>query len=275
MREGYRHSDESHPELVMAATANRPIQGLPVPPPSITRREGWTLHAYPAVTSTNLMAASLPPWSAVRADVQTAGRGRFQRTWISDQGGLWLSAVVPLSQEEAARRALSLVAGLGIGHALLELRVPGWRLRWPNDLMVGERKLAGLLIDHFAPGRTVIGVGLNVSNQPEALDPTLKNRTAHLSEFLAEPPALEDLAILLLRHLRTIVLDLDQQGAPTLLRRIDPLWGAPRVVELDLDGTFRRGLFTGVDAAGRLRLTDAAGNSSFYEAHQVRQLTEI
>lgn len=259
----------------MGVTANLPRQAQPGDRPLITRREGWTLHEYPVVTSTNLIAASLPPWTAVRADLQTAGRGRFQRAWISDPGGLWLSAVVPLSREEAAQRALSLVAGLGIVNALQELRVPGLRLRWPNDVMVGERKLAGLLIDQFAPGAAVIGVGLNVSNQPETLDPTLKNFTAHLSEFLPEPPALGDLAALLLRHLRTVVVDLDQQGAASFLRRLNQLWGAPRVVELDLDGVFRRGLFTGVDATGRLQLTDAAGNSSFYEAHQVRHLTEI
>ena len=259
----------------MGAPANPSAQAQHPSRPSIARCEGWTLHEYQVVTSTNLLAAALPPWTAVRADTQTAGRGRFQRTWISDQGGLWLSAVVPLGREEAARRALSLVAGLAICDALQELRVPGLRLRWPNDVMVGDRKLAGLLIDQFISDAAVIGIGLNVSNRPEALDPTLKNRTAHLGEFLPKTPGLGDLAALLLRHLRIAVLELDRQGAPALFLRINQLWGDPRAVELDLDGSFRCGLFTEVDPAGRLRLTDAAGNSCFYEAHQVRHLTKI
>lgn len=259
----------------MGATSEFVTPAENVSPARISRDGGWILHEYPVVPSTNLLAASLPAWTAVRADIQTAGRGRFQRSWISDRGGLWLSAVVPVSQEERARRALSLAVGLAICNALQELHVPGLRLRWPNDVMVNDRKLAGLLIDQFVPGLAVIGIGLNVINQPEALDRSLKNRTTRLAEFLPSPPALAGLAFMLLRHLRELVLELDHQGTPFLFLRINQLWGAPRVVELDLDGIFRRGLFTGVDAAGRLRLTDELGNSCFYEAHQVRHLTEI
>jgi hypothetical protein len=47
----------------------------------------WHLHEFAEVTSTNLIAAKLPAWHAVRADTQTAGRGRFQRHWVSDAGG--------------------------------------------------------------------------------------------------------------------------------------------------------------------------------------------
>jgi hypothetical protein len=64
-------------------------------PERVFELEGWTVHEVASVDSTNLFAAKLPVWHAVRAEVQTAGRGRFQRVWISDQGGLWLSAVVP------------------------------------------------------------------------------------------------------------------------------------------------------------------------------------
>ena len=56
---------------------------------------GWTLLEFNVVNSTNFVAGKLEVWNAVRADTQTAGRGRFQRSWISDAGGLWLSAVVP------------------------------------------------------------------------------------------------------------------------------------------------------------------------------------
>ena len=60
----------------------------------------------------------------------------------------------------------------------------------------------------------------------------------------------------------------------SLLPRVNKLWAAPRRVELDLDGTFHAGLFTGVDDEGRLALSDEAGNVTFYEAHEVRHLTE-
>jgi hypothetical protein len=61
----------------------------------------------------------------------------------------------------------------------------------------------------------------------------------------------------------------------SLLLRVNKLWAAPRRVELDLDGTFRAGLFIGVDDEGRLALLDEAGSATFYDAHEVRHLTEI
>ena len=221
------------------------------------------------------MAASLPAWTAVRADRQTNGRGRFQRTWISDLGGLWLSAVVPVSKDPLMRRALPLATGLAICNALRELGVSELRLRWPNDVLVNNRKLAGLLIDQFVPGLAVVGIGLNVSNEPEKLDANLTNTTARLADLVAKPPKLRQLAALILRHLRIVLTDLERNGAAALFARVNELWAAPRRVELDLDSVARTGLFTGVDEAGRLVLSEGGGRLSFYDAHQVRHLTEI
>ena len=245
----------------------------PSGPPSICG--DWSLYELPVVTSTNLVARNLPAWSAVRADTQTAGRGRFQRAWVSDQGGLWLSAVVPAGSEKIVQRALPLVAGLAVSRVLSDLGILEVRLRWPNDVLVGDRKLAGLLIDQFVPGRAVIGLGVNVRNHPEERDPQLANRTTRLMDLAPATPTLTDLTGQVLRHLRQTLLDLEREGGPALLARVNLLWGPPRAVELDLDGTIRRGHFRGVDHEGRLRLEDESGSTSFYEAHQVRHLAEI
>jgi BirA family biotin operon repressor/biotin-[acetyl-CoA-carboxylase] ligase len=243
--------------------------------PVLSTLEDWQLHEYRAVTSTNLIAANLRPWTAVRADVQTNGRGRFQRTWISDLGGLWLSAVVPVSKYPLMRGALPLATGLAIYNALRELGVSGLRLRWPNDVLVNNRKLAGLLIDQFVPDLAVVGIGLNVSNEPEKLDAKLRDSIARLADLVPEPPKLRQLADLILRHLRIVLTDLDRNGAAPLFVQVNELWSSPRRVELDLDGVVRQGLFTGIDEAGRLVLSNSKGMLSFHDAHQVRHLTEI
>ena len=259
--------------------AARRVSPEPVPPnegsPVLSTLEDWSLQEYRVVTSTNVIAAALPPWTAVRAEIQTNGRGRFQRAWISDRGGLWLSAVLPLDNDPLMRRALPLGAGLAVCNALRELGVPGLRLRWPNDVLVNNRKLAGLLIDQFVPGLAVVGIGLNVSNQPERLDANLTNSAARLADLLPKLPKLRELAALILRHLRIVSIGLDRDGASSLFVQVNELWSAPLRVELDLDGVVRAGLFKGVDAAGRLTLLDDDGNLSFYESHQVRHLTEI
>ena len=234
----------------------------------------WKLHQHTVVTSTNLVAANLPAWAAVRAGTQTMGRGRFQRSWVSDEGGLWLSAVVPASADRVARGFLPLAAGLAICDVLQELGLSSVRLRWPNDVLVNDRKLAGLLIDQFSPSLAVIGIGINVRNQPETHDPALANRTTRLADWMLAPPELPTLTTMLLNRLRQVVNELNSDGVSALIGRVNRLWGAEREVELDLDGRVHRGHFAGVDPEGRLALRDSAGGRAFYDAHEVRHLTE-
>jgi BirA family biotin operon repressor/biotin-[acetyl-CoA-carboxylase] ligase len=239
------------------------------------RCDGWILHEVAVATSTNLMAATLPAWDAIRADRQSAGRGRFQRSWVSDEGGLWLSAVIPTGPDAADWRALPLAVGLAVGDGLQSLGLQQFRLRWPNDVLVQERKLAGLLIDQFAPGLAVAGIGINVFNQPETCDAHLTNQTARLADLIDPVPELRELAQVILHHLRGITRQMQDYGFASLLPRINRLWGRPRRVELDLDGELRIGTFAGVGHAGELLLVDEYGNHTAYHAHQVRHLTEI
>src|SRR5690606_14502638 len=85
---------------------------------SIFRHEGWTLHTTHEIGSTNSAAAKLPAWHAVRDDLQTDGRGRTGRRWVSDEGGLWLSAVVPCPGQRSRWAILPLAAGWAIIGAL-------------------------------------------------------------------------------------------------------------------------------------------------------------
>ena len=235
---------------------------------------GWTLHDYQVVDSTNLLAAGLASWNAVRAKTQTAGRGRYQRSWVSDEGGLWLSAVVPVASAESAR-VLPLLAGLALCRVLGDLGLGTVRMRWPNDLLVDRRKLAGILVDSFRPDAAVIGLGMNVQNHPESGDAKLSGQTIRLADLLANPPSLDELTALVLRIIRKEMEAFAESGFVLPAERLNGLWGPPRTVELDLDGELRRGAFTGVDAEGRLGLWSSDGNLTFYSAHQVRHLTEL
>ncbi|MGH7969138.1 MAG: biotin--[acetyl-CoA-carboxylase] ligase [Limisphaerales bacterium] len=243
--------------------------------PRISVNEGWTLHEYTVCTSTNLVAASLPVWSAVRADTQTKGRGRFERDWVSDEGGLWLSAVLPVGANLNARRFLPVATGLAVCEALASLGARGLRLRWPNDVMVGNRKLCGLLLDQFAPDRVVAGIGINVANHPESRDGSLTGQTIRLCDLITAAPTLPALALRVLCEVRSVSAELDARGSEHFLTQLNSLWHAPRRVTLDLDGREVRGDFVGVDASGRLELTQAGERSRFFEPEQVRCLREI
>jgi len=122
------------------------------------------IHRFPRVASTQDEARRLLGTGRARAghvvvaDEQTAGRGRFGRTWCSPRGGLYATYIVahrPLLSLEAAV-ALSEVlegAGLSVG------------LKWPNDVLVGEAKLAGILIEAI-DGIALVGIGLNLVDAP-------------------------------------------------------------------------------------------------------------
>jgi BirA family biotin operon repressor/biotin-[acetyl-CoA-carboxylase] ligase len=235
----------------------------------------WHVHELAITSSTNLVAAKYGAWEAVRADRQSAGRGRFQRGWVSDEGGLWLSAVVPTGPNAADWRALPLAVGLAVCDALQSIGLKRFRVRWPNDVLVDDRKLAGLLVDQFAPGLAVAGIGLNVFNHPEAHDPGLKNQVIRLADLLPAPPDLSQLTQILLNHLRPVVEVIRSEGFDALLPRINQLWGRPRRVELDLDGDLCLGTFVGVGREGELLLLSDAGNKTAYDASQVRHLKEI
>jgi len=109
------------------------------------------------VTSTQDVARELPIGSIVVADHQTAGRGRHDRTWEAPSGtALLVSFVLPRNT------LLSLAAGVAAAQAC----GPSVRLKWPNDLLVGERKLGGILVEATAD-RAVCGIGINLTAAPE------------------------------------------------------------------------------------------------------------
>lgn len=117
-----------------------------------------------------LAEAGAPPGTAVVADVQEAGRGSRGRRWSSPPGGLWLSVLA--RPRAAALEVLSLRAGLAVAEALDMVGAGGIALKWPNDLMLGDRKCGGILCEARWQGATpawvVIGLGLNVANHPPA-----------------------------------------------------------------------------------------------------------
>lgn len=92
------------------------------------------------------------------ADQQSAGRGRFGRTWCSPRGGIYATLICPMTAD------LSLKAGLGIASSLREAGVDA-DLKWPNDVLVKGRKLGGVLVEQHA-NHALVGIGLNLQVAP-------------------------------------------------------------------------------------------------------------
>ena len=112
-----------------------------------------------------LGAAGEPAGTLVVADVQTAGRGRKGSTWRSESAGIWLT-LLERPSDEAGLQVLSLRVGMAAAGVLEAFADDAVRVKWPNDLYVGEGKVGGILVEaRWRGGRpdwVAIGIGVNL-----------------------------------------------------------------------------------------------------------------
>ena len=236
----------------------------------------WQVHAHRLVESTNDLAGQLSGWHAVVADQQTRGRGRYRRHWVSDAGGLWFSAVLPTPGPAERWAILPLAAGWALREMLAGLGVAGTRLRWPNDLMIGPAKLAGILVERFRPDTVVVGLGLNYTNNPAAADPTLAGQVTRLADLVQPLPPREQVLAALLGHLAHAQRCIAAGGLAELLPTLNTAWHTGRVtVTLHPPATAPlTGVFLGVTAAGDLRLRTDDGREHILPPIDVALLRE-
>ncbi|MBU3666688.1 MAG: biotin--[acetyl-CoA-carboxylase] ligase [Chthoniobacterales bacterium] len=235
---------------------------------------GWTLHECASLVSTNDHARGLPAWHAIRAHAQTGGRGRQGRRWESGRGGLWMSAVLPLDPPDRGWPAFPLAAGLAVVTTLRGLGLKNARLRWPNDVLVGPRKICGILMEKFSAERVVVGIGLNVCNNPAEQDQSLRDIATSLSAELTAVPPSDELYEDILIALRAVHGRVAEEGFGSLADEINAHWGGTREVELKLADGSVRGSFHGIDSRGDL-LVGVDGNTSAYSAPRVQLMREV
>lgn len=147
-----------------------------------------------------LAQAGAPPWTAVLAREQTAGRGRHGRRWLGGRGNLFLSVVLdPRTVRQVT--AWSFVAGVATADALAPLLQDPrlLRLKWPNDLLLDGAKLGGILIEAADDGAwAVAGIGVNLHSAPKLVE----RATIALSAHVTTVPEAEDLARMIVQRLR-------------------------------------------------------------------------
>lgn len=164
---------------VNAAPSSRlPLDGHTLAADLAARVPGWQVTVLPAVASTNTRLAAdaragAPEGTVLVTEHQTAGRGRLDRAWVAPPGAaLTFSVLLRPDAPEPRWTWLPLVAGLAVLDGVASAGGPRCALKWPNDVLYAERKLAGLLAERVeTPGGSaaVLGVGLNVSTRPEEL----------------------------------------------------------------------------------------------------------
>jgi BirA family biotin operon repressor/biotin-[acetyl-CoA-carboxylase] ligase len=138
------------------------------------------IHYFPEAASTMDLARDMarsgcPAFTTVVADRQTRGRGRLTRTWISDHGGLYVTLVTRPALAPVHSFKVNFVASVVMARLLRDRFTIDARVKWPNDILVGDKKICGMLSEMEATGDALefvnIGIGLNVNNDPTPDEP--------------------------------------------------------------------------------------------------------
>jgi len=216
----------------------------------------------PVIDSTNQYLLDridqLSSGDACVAEYQQAGRGRRGRKWFSPFGAnLYLSMYWKLEQGPAAAMGLSLVIGIVMTEVLQSLGAEDVRVKWPNDLYLKDRKLAGILVELIGKtgdaAQLVIGAGINLKMREPAGD-VINQGWINLQEAGIEIDR-NELTVTLLKQLRSSLNQFEQEGlAPFIARwrRLDNFLDRP--VKLLIGDKEIHGIERGIDQQGALLL---------------------
>lgn len=198
---------------------------------------------------------------------QVSGRGRQGREWFDGAGNFMGSTVIRPAPSDPAPHTLALMTGLAVYEASLPYcpDPSALLLKWPNDVLLGGAKLAGILLESSS-GAVVVGIGVNLRASPDLPD----RETVALSK-VTNPPSLEDFAD---RLVASFDAELDRwrsHGLDLLLRRWQAAahtLGTPLSVH-DPSGETLSGTFAGLESNGSLLLRDGGGKTRTVHAGDV------
>jgi biotin-[acetyl-CoA-carboxylase] ligase BirA-like protein len=171
---------------------------------------GQEIQHFSEVTSTNDLAKELAAkgtkeGTVVISETQTLGRGRLGREWASPEGGIWFSVI--LRPEVAPKDAskLTFVAAVAVARVIREMFSLEAEIKWPNDVLIGGKKVCGILTETSTKGDVVnfvvVGVGINANVSLDSFPENLRDALTSLKEELKEEVEREEFLRALLKEL--------------------------------------------------------------------------
>jgi BirA family biotin operon repressor/biotin-[acetyl-CoA-carboxylase] ligase len=210
-----------------------------------------------------LAASGAPHGTVIHADEQASGRGRFGRTWYSPPGNLYLSVLLRVDLPPERVSELSFVTALTVADAvdaLLPKQVKA-TLKWPNDVLVNDGKIAGILVESVDDTQ-IIGIGVNVLEAPR--NAPYKTSTLVSAGGIATVDGARDILLeSLAKHLDAWT---EQGFAPiraAWMARAQPI-GTP--LRASIGGRSEEGLFAGLDEDGAMLLDTPDGRKRIVAA---------
>jgi BirA family transcriptional regulator, biotin operon repressor / biotin---[acetyl-CoA-carboxylase] ligase len=235
----------------------------------------FDIEILPQATSSNTLllqgyaSGNASGGSVLAVELQTAGRGRMGRVWHSGLGtALTFSLLWRFDRGLNVLSGLSLAVGVAVACALDKLGARGVQLKWPNDILTEQGKLAGVLIeaqgDMLGPSDVVIGIGLNCTSLP-GMVPKIGQPACALDEICAAMPSRNQLLAMLLMELARVLHQFSNEGFAVLREEWERhhfYQNMPVCLHLG-DGQVVSGIARGVNDSGELCLETAQGMRNF------------
>jgi BirA family transcriptional regulator, biotin operon repressor / biotin---[acetyl-CoA-carboxylase] ligase len=207
----------------------------------------------------------------ILADEQTAGRGRLQRAWSSPKGaGLYFSILLRPTISQNYWPLITFMAALAVGDALREACGVETDIKWPNDLLSGERKICGILAEAIDTpnGRAVIlGIGINLTE--DAYPPELANVATSVSAAAGYAPDREQILVALLDALTGWYSRLKDPGQIVDAWSNRSSYAIGKLVQVSNGDDVWQGTTSGVEPDGALRLRTSSGEIKLVRAGDV------
>lgn len=201
----------------------------------------------------------------LRAERQTAGRGRQGRGWVSPVGNLYASTLVKLQPHDPPAPTLALVAAVALHEAVEAFGVRP-QIKWPNDLLIDGAKLSGILLERSGDA-VVIGLGVNLAHHPEDID----RPATSIAAITGNAPDPDVFLLALAESFARWLYRWRAEGLVPVrarwLEKAHPI-GSALTARLP-DSASIDGLFDGLDATGALRLRLADGSVHVIHAADV------
>ncbi|RUO22919.1 bifunctional biotin--[acetyl-CoA-carboxylase] synthetase/biotin operon repressor [Aliidiomarina minuta] len=212
---------------------------------------------------------TLAPGTAVIAEMQTAGRGRRGKAWLSPFGAnLYMSMYWPLSQGLNGALGLSVAIGVCLAQMLQRQGIAGVSVKWPNDVYVQGSKIAGILIElegqPAGEGHALIGIGLNIK-MPDRHKSEIEQAFTDVQSHIEGPVRRHVWAAHLINGCREALLNYDANGLQNLIkdwRELDHFYMQP--VRLLLGQHEQQGVAEGIDENGALLVRQEGKLKSYF-----------
>ena len=238
------------------------------------------LYLYQEVGSTNQVADDLaqqgaPPFSLVVADSQTAGKGRYGRSWITQPGkALAFSLILYPESAQIEANQIEKLSGLGalaVAEVLTEKFSLGAEIKWPNDVLVDGKKVAGVLVDINWSGpelkAVVVGIGINVL-KGSVPDSPLNFPASSLEELAGNKFSRLDLLVEVLRAFLKWYPRIKTQTFITAWEGY-LAYKKEQVMLLSADDTVDQGQLIGISHNGSLIIQSDSGDENHYRTGEI------